>query len=293
MIRSQQWNTILAYRMNRRKFIKTSAGLVAIPFIAGLYTWQVEPFWLEFVHLPMKVGNLPEHLIGKTLMQISDVHVGDHFPRTYLCKSFKKAQELQPDIVVYTGDYVSFDDERQFDQVRDVFSERVQGKLGTYGILGNHDYGHNWNEAKVADEIVTILEEKSIKILRNDFVSVEGLNLIGLDDKWGPNYDPAPIISQVNIDEANIVLCHNPDAADDDIWLNYNSWILAGHTHGGQVKPPFLQPPMLPVKNKRYTSGLIELGAGRLMYINRALGHLHQVRLNVRPEITVFTLQKL
>jgi len=93
-----------------------------------------------------------------------------------------------------------------------------------------------------------------------------------------------------NPQKANIVLCHNPDVCDLNIWKNYNSWILSGHTHGGQCKPPFLAPPMLPVKNKKYSAGLIQLEKNRTLYINRALGHLWQVRFNVRPEITIFEL---
>ena len=59
-----------------------------------------------------------------------------------------------------------------------------------------------------------------------------------------------------------------------------------------KVKPPFLKPPILPVKNKRYGAGEIDLNDGRTLYINRALGNLYQVRFNVRPEITVFKLAK-
>jgi predicted MPP superfamily phosphohydrolase len=95
-----------------------------------------------------------------------------------------------------------------------------------------------------------------------------------------------------NSENANLVLCHNPDVCDLDVWNNYRGWILAGHTHGGQVKPPFLKPPILPVKNKRYDAGEIDLNDGRTLYINRALGNLYQVRFNVRPEITVFKLAK-
>ena len=92
--------------------------------------------------------------------------------------------------------------------------------------------------------------------------------------------------------DANIALCHNPDACDLDVWQDYNSWILSGHTHGGQVKAPFLDPFVVPVKNKKYTEGLIKLSNNRTLYINRALGHLWQVRFNVRPEITLFELSK-
>jgi len=88
----------------------------------------------------------------------------------------------------------------------------------------------------------------------------------------------------------NIVLCHNPDVIDEPIWNNYQGWVLSGHTHGGQCKLPFLPPPILPVKNKRYSSGKIPLEDGRTLYINRVLGHLWQLRFNVRPEVTLFKL---
>ncbi|MGB2759626.1 MAG: phosphoesterase, partial [Maribacter stanieri] len=60
----------------------------------------------------------------------------------------------------------------------------------------------------------------------------------------------------------------------------------------GQVKPPFLPAPLLPVKNKNYDAGIKDLKDGRTLYINRALGCLRQVRFNVRPEITVFELTR-
>jgi hypothetical protein len=88
-----------------------------------------------------------------------------------------------------------------------------------------------------------------------------------------------------------IVLSHNPDTADEPVWGNYQGWILAGHTHGGQCKPPFLPPPELPVKNRRYTAGAFELSGGRRMYISRGVGHLLRVRFNARPEIPVFHVQ--
>ena len=100
-------------------------------------------------------------------------------------------------------------------------------------------------------------------------------------------------MDQLDASKANIVLCHNPDVCDLDVWNNYKGWILSGHTHGGQVKPPFLPPPVLPVKNKKYTAGKFELSDERILYINRALGHLIQIRFNVRPEITIFELEAI
>ncbi len=277
--------------MKRRQFVKnTILGSVGLGVFTGMYSWQIEPFWLEFVQKKMHIKNLPKALIGKTLMQISDVHVGNKFDYQYIIDSFKKAQLLNPDYVVYTGDYVSYENEEQLNQLKEVFSHAVNGRLGTVGILGNHDYGENWQQQKVADDITLILENSGVRILSNEVTEINGLHIIGLDDYWGLKFNPKDILSKHNPELANLVLCHNPDVCDLNVWSNYKGWILAGHTHGGQVKPPFLNPLIVPVKNKNYTAGEIDLYDGRTLYINRALGNLWQVRFNVRPEITIFQL---
>ncbi len=280
--------------MKRRSFIrKTGLGLLGSTFLTGLYTWQIEPFWVEFVKIKMHLENLPTSLLGKTVMQISDIHVGNRFDYNYLIKSFHKAQLTNPDIVVYTGDYVSYEDETQFQQLAEVLKSAVKGKLGTYAILGNHDYGENWEEPQVAQTITNLLESHGIKVLRNEAEEIDGLKIIGIDDYWGTNFDPQKALSYYDTTKPTIALCHNPDVCDLPIWKDYKGWILSGHTHGGQCKPPFLPPPMLPVKNKRYSAGEIELSEGKTLYINRALGHLWQVRFNVRPEITIFELENV
>lgn len=277
--------------MNRKKFLKYLFSALGIGVSTGLYAWQIEPFWLEFVKVKMPIPNLPKNLVGKTLMQISDMHVGNRFDKQYLIDSFRKAQAFEPDFVVYTGDFVSYHSAEQFTQLKTVFEDVVLGKLGTFGVLGNHDYGKNWAENEVANKIVEILEEKKVNILRNEQKKQSGLNFIGLDDFWGTNYAPQKVLKNLDLQAANLVLCHNPDVLDQPIWGNYDSWVLSGHTHGGQCKPPFLDAPLIPVKNKKYTSGIFELDKGKTLYINRALGHLWQVRFNVRPEITIFELQ--
>jgi uncharacterized protein len=275
--------------MNRRKALKT---LAAIGTLTGLYVWQVEPFWLEFVKMKMPIKNLPNHLAGKTVMQISDLHVGNRFSRQYLIDSLRSAQAFEPDFVVYTGDYVSYESAEQFDQLSEVLPAFVKGKLGTVGILGNHDYGKNWRQPEVANHIEGMLTQAGVTMLRNAQTTVNGLTVIGLDDFWGTNFKPKDVIPTIDLQQPNLLLCHNPDVMDQPIWHNYDSWVLSGHTHGGQCKPPFLDAPLVPVKNKRYTAGQFDFEDGRTLYINRALGHLWQVRFNVRPEITVFTLEK-
>jgi hypothetical protein len=279
--------------MKRRKFIKkTIFGALGVGFLGGIYSSQIEPYWLEFVHKKMPIKNLPENLIGKTLVQISDIHVGNRFDYQYIIDSFKKTQKFNPDFVVYTGDFVSYDSEEQFAQLKEVFKHVVRGKLGTAGVLGNHDYGHNWVAQNVANTITSIVENAGVKILSNAEFNFNGLTIIGLDDFWGLNFNPKKIMNKHKPKNANLVLCHNPDVCDLDVWNNYKGWILSGHTHGGQVKPPFLDPPILPVKNKKYSAGEIDLNDGRTLYINSALGCVYPVRFNVRPEITVFKLEK-
>lgn len=278
--------------MKRREFIKKSVfASIGLGLIGGLYTWQIEPFWLEFVKLKMPLKNLPIGMEGKTLMQISDLHIGSRFDYHFVIDSLKKATKVQPDFVVYTGDFVNLTNGKvEYDKLDEVFKYLTMGTLGTFAVLGNHDYGVNWSENNVANEIVKKLENQNITVLRNDSKEISGINFIGIDDFWGLNFDGKKAMQKYDSSKANITLCHNPDVCDLDIWGEYNSWILSGHTHGGQVKPPFLEPFILPVKNKRYSSGKIVLDNKRTLYINRALGHLWQVRFNVRPEITIFQL---
>tara|TARA_R110002126_G_scaffold11934_1_gene52569 strand:+ start:880 stop:1725 length:846 start_codon:yes stop_codon:yes gene_type:complete len=277
--------------MKRRKFIeKTFRWGAGLGILTGLYSWQIEPFWMQFIHLKMPLKNLPKELVGKTLMQISDMHIGNSFDYEYIIDSFKEAQLLKPDFVVYTGDYVSYDDNEQISQLQEVLKYLVKGNLGTIGILGNHDYGIDYAEEAVAKSIIQSLESAGITVLRNDAIELNGINFIGIDDLWGINFHPEKATKKYDATKANITLCHNPDVCDLPVWNNFKGWILSGHTHGGQVKPPFLPAPMLPVKNKKYDAGEIDLEDGRTLYINSALGCLLQVRFNVRPEITLFEL---
>ncbi len=279
--------------MNRKKFLKILTGFSAAAGLTGLYAWQVEPFWLEFVEIKMPIKNLPSNLVGKKLMQISDLHVGNRASHQHLINSLIKAKAYDPDFVVYTGDYVTLDNGKIVeDKLNEVLSYFVKGKIATLGILGNHDYGVNWQDGKMADDISEKLETLGVTMLRNEQKEIGGINFIGIDDFWGTNFNPSLVMPQVNKAKANLVLSHNPDTCDLNIWNNYNGWILSGHTHGGQCKPPFLPAPILPVQNKKYTAGIFDVGEGRTLYINRALGCSWQVRFNVRPEITIFTLEK-
>src|SRR5262249_12449327 len=258
----------------------------------GLYTWRVEPHWLEFTYPSLSIAGLPSELEGRTLVQLTDLHVGPAVDDEYIIQSFRRVQGLAPDFVVCTGDWITYRSPRQFEQLRRVMNHMPHGRLGTVGILGNHDYGFGWHLTEVADQVAGITRAAGVILLRNEAVVVSGLQFIGLDDLWSPRFDPAAAMAQAAGSAPAIVLCHNPDAADLSVWEQYQGWILAGHTHGGQCKPPFLPPPQLPVSNRRYTAGEFELPGNRRMYISRGVGHLLRVRFNVRPEVPVFRLQR-
>ena len=220
-------------------------------------------------------------------MQLSDIHVGSQVDDEYVRTTFRRVAEMTPDIVVVTGDLLSFHP-RIFDQVADVYRGFPRGRLATLAILGNHDYGVKWAHPEVAQRLVDTVADFGIAVLRNNVYDIDGLQIAGLDDPWSDRCDLDATLTRLDKSRAALVLSHNPDTVDLPGWDGYEGWILAGHTHGGQCKPPFLPPPLLPVANRRYTSGEFELSGNRRLYISRGVGHLLKVRFNVRPEVTVF-----
>jgi len=276
--------------ITRRHVLRASASAIASGLGVGLYTWRVEPHWLEFVKCPLPIRGLPDGLRGLTLAQLSDIHVGPRVSDDYVLESFRRLRALKPDIVVYTGDFVSYESDVYGHAAR-MYADPPRGRLGTFGTLGNHDYGPNWAHPEVAQRLVDQLQDAGISMLRNEAADVSGLQIAGMDDMWGGLFDPARTIAALDRHRAAIVLSHNPDTVDRPGWDGYHGWVLSGHTHGGQCKPPFLPPPLLPVQNRRYTCGDFEIDNERRLYISRGLGHLLQVRINVRPEITLFDLQ--
>jgi predicted MPP superfamily phosphohydrolase len=223
-------------------------------------------------------------------VQVSDLHVGPIVDSSYLIRSLELISGLGQDLTVITGDFMSCQGAENVSEVERVISHLRPGPLGCVAILGNHDYGHHWANVDAASQLCDALGRIGVAVLRNESRDVGGLQIVGIDDLWGPFFQPERMLAAIDWDRPSLVLCHNPDAVDLPIWSGYRGWTLSGHTHGGQCKPPFLPPPILPVKNTRYTSGAFDLSDGRRLYINPGLGYLRRVRFNVRPEITVFRL---
>jgi predicted MPP superfamily phosphohydrolase len=280
-------------RMTRRKFLRRSAGaLGAAATGTFLYTWRLEPHWVEIVRRPLPIDGLPAALLGKRLVQISDIHVGPIVDQSYLLGAAEKVAELQPDLLAITGDFMTSHRDEQTPRALDVIRALPPAPLGRLAILGNHDYGRHHAHRDVGDKLTDGLERLDVQVLRNDVVDIGGLQVAGVDDLWSGDFRPEGTLAKLDAARPSLALCHNPDGVDHAAWRSYRGWILAGHTHGGQCKAPFFQPPIVPVFNKRYVAGEYDLGVGRRLYINRGLGYLHRVRFNCRPEITVFTLER-
>jgi predicted MPP superfamily phosphohydrolase len=276
--------------LSRRAFLLTSAGLVTGGVGVAAYTRYLEPQWLEITRRPMPIRELPASLVGKTLVQLSDIHVSDMVSDAYVLDTFDQVRRLHPDIVVYTGDFTSYHP-GLFGHAERIYESMPCGGLGTFASLGNHDYGEQWSHPKDAMRMSAMLRNLGVTVLINEVANVGGLQIVGLGDLWARAFDPARAFAQMAPDAPAVALSHNPDSVDLDGWQPFSGWILSGHTHGGQCKPPFLPPPVLPVKNKRYTSGAFAINGDRQMYISRGVGTVLPVRFNVRPEVTVFTLR--
>lgn len=278
-------------KLTRRRWLRRLAVYGSLAGL-GFYTWRIEPHWTELVERPLPVKHLPATLQGKRLLQLSDLHIGPHVDSEYIRRSLEWVNDLKPELIVITGDFMTYSSDAQIDEVTEVMQTLQLPTLGCYAILGNHDYGQQWSNQRVADLLTQRLTMLGIQVLRNELHTTQGLQVVGVDDLWSPNYNAFDVLKQINKEKAVLALCHNPDAQDLVEWKGYQGWVLAGHTHGGQCKPPFLPPPMLPVMNRRYTSGTFDMGSGRHVYINRGLGHLMRVRFNARPEMTLFQLTK-
>lgn len=277
--------------MKRRRFLRAVLGGCSAPALAAAYAVGIEPRWLEFTQMDLPVEGLPRALDGKVLAHLSDFHVGPRVSDRYIVDALARTARYAPDITVATGDFITY---RHYsvEHAKHVYQPFPRGRLATLAVLGNHDYGPAWSHAGIAAEVSGVLRAAGVDVLRNETREVEGLCVVGLDDFWGPNFAPRPVLDAIDRTRPAIVLSHNPDTVDLPGWDGIRGWVLSGHTHGGQVKAPFLRAPVVPVRNKRYTAGKFALAPGRSMYISRGIGFLVRVRCLVRPEVAIFTLRR-
>jgi uncharacterized protein len=131
-------------------------------------------------------------------------------------------------------------------------------------------------------------------VLRNqsDSLNVGGrqLWLLGVDDLYLDQDDLPAAMADVPKGATTILLCHSPDIAEEATAANIDL-VLSGHTHGGQVRLPFLGPLVVPIHDTQYVAGLFTSGHTQL-YVNRGIGMVYPpIRFKARPEVTLLTLR--
>jgi predicted MPP superfamily phosphohydrolase len=274
-------------------------ALMGAGALSAAYARYVEPNWVDVEHVPIPVTGLTPALDGLRFAQISDIHLGEFFTRAQLAASIERINGLGVRWLLMTGDYAS-PLKRNASFLAAAAARLVeplrQAQMPVYAALGNHDL---WEDV---DVIMDYLHEGGASVLRNEGVELEtGLWLGAVDDAWSGRPDLAAALADAPPGAASILLAHEPDYFDRVLALEAPIVAqLSGHTHGGQVRLPTLTPqagglysyaPQLPKYGRRYPIGAHRRGS-RMVYTNRGLGSYPiPVRINCRPEITVYELQ--
>lgn len=196
------------------------------------------------------------------------------------------ANELKPDLVVLTGDYV-WQDLEAIHELAPILSG-LNARYGVFSTLGNHDY---WLDA---DVITAAMESAGLPVLINQGHSIQHGNgsiyLAGLDDGWSGNPDLNATLDGAASNEPIVLLCHEPDLADQYALDGRIDLQLSGHSHGGQIRLPGIGALILPYLGRKYDLGLYKVNDMQL-YTNRGLGVISEpVRFNCPPEISQFVL---
>jgi hypothetical protein len=265
-------------------------------FAAFLHTAMIEPRQIEITHRPIKLSKLPSEFHGFRVVQLSDIHHSPFLSEQEIASAVSRANDLRPDLVVLTGDYVSHS--------RDYIPgcARALGMLrashGVFAVLGNHDH---WTDGQM---LKSALQDQGIRVLCNESSRIEiassYIQLAGVDDMMVRRDDLRKALMDTHIGETRILLSHNPriirEAARAGVDL-----VLSGHTHGGQInwrllagreearKPRWLR------RSKRRPKGSMLRGHAQLgstqLYVNRGLGTvILPLRYGCAPEITVLEL---
>jgi len=266
---------------------------------------------LSVEELTVKITGLPASLQGKKLVQMSDFHYdGLRLSNKMLEQAIALSNQIKPDLVLLTGDYVTTSPQPIHELILRL--QHLQAQTGIYAILGNHDLHHRKSKAKITNALTSI----GIQVLWNEVAYPFGqeLALVGLADCYSKDFNPVPVMNQLNPNTPRIVLSHNPDTAEIlQVWRV--DLQLSGHTHGGQIVIPGLGAVVsyrqkiiniIPEKIRRYipglrrkkfimqhwewAQGLHRLGNNQL-YVNRGLGTYLPGRFFCPPEVTVITLQ--
>lgn len=255
----------------------------------------VEPNCPRIVHREIALRRWPAGLQGFTIAHLSDFHYDPYFSAHPLRSAIGMVNGLHPELIVLTGDFVSvpvFGNAAAAASAAEPCAQllrQMHAPHGLWAVLGNHD------AASDPDRVTSSLQAVGIQVLSNQSVPIErdGARfwLSGVDDVLEGTADLHATLHDVPVDEPSILLAHEPDYADHVARYPVDLQ-LSGHSHGGQVRLPFVPPLFLPELARKYIWGLYKLG-GLTLYTNPGLGTVRApIRFNCPPEVTLLTLRR-
>lgn len=269
------------------------AAIVLLLCLAAFWGFLIEPTRLVTRHETIHLQNWPQQLNGLKVAVISDIHADDWFvDQKKLRAIVERTNQLQPDLIVIAGDYIVSTGWVQTRVEPEVFAatlKDLRAPLGVYSVLGNHDWWYDGDKVRAA------LEQNGIKVLEDEVVQLNArgtsLWLIGLSDLWTRKPKIEESVSMVPVDQPSIALTHNPDIFPE--LPQRVQLLLAGHTHGGQVRFPLIGSVVESSRfGERYGGGHI-FENNHDLFVTTGIGtSIIPVRFGVPPEIVLLTLER-
>ncbi|MGK7910049.1 MAG: metallophosphoesterase [Synechococcus sp.] len=276
------------YRAVRRAIVMGVGVLLAV----ATYAIALEPNWLDIRTLDLALPHLESEFQGYRIVQISDIHLADGGLDGMSVKRLHRfvtaVNRLSPDLIAITGDFFTVTPSPYADELAGELG-RLQARDRVVAVLGNHDHWIDPQNVRDALSAAGVLE------LSNEVYTLDRygqqLTIAGVDDVWQQAADLQHVLTLLPATGANILLAHEPDFADVSAQTNRFDLQLSGHSHGGQIRVPFIPPLKLPYLAVKYPQGLYRVG-DMLEYTNVGIGTIGlPARLFCRPEVTVFTLK--
>lgn len=265
--------------------------------LTGTHALPVFRRWIDIQRQSMPLAGLDPAFDGLKLVQISDLHYSPVVWRRYLAQFIRFINELEPDLVVITGDLIT-GGYRYASRIATILSH-IQARQGVICTFGNHDYsvyGRNGRREgkRRADYLEESLRDRGLTVLRNQAYAWQPptarrpVMLVGLDDEWSGHIDPQQAWN--GVDQQSPIICLNHNPVNTMELMDYPwQWMLAGHTHGRQVASSPIGRRFYPNRFRHFVQGYYAVN-GRHLYVNRGLSYGQRVMDWCRPEITVFRL---
>ena len=273
--------------LSRRQFLKGAIAMGAAGLVADGVL--LEPRHVVVERKTIAINDLPDAFDGFRICQITDVHHGPFTGLGFIKEVVEKVNSLNPGLVVLTGDYVDHSSKYIVPAVSALC--RLKSSNGVLAVLGNHDH---WMDAKLTQEV---FNRYNVPVITNSHKLIEikdkAICVAGVGDLMEDSQDLKAAFYGVPADIPRILLSHNPDYAESMPASERVDLVLAGHTHGGQVRMPFsIAPITMSMYGQKYAGGLVRSASGQV-YVSRGIGVVGlPVRFNCPPEITIITLTK-